>query len=105
MISVYRYDKTLHAGGWSRSETLQGQGVRDLTASLARHQEPCERGPYYLFHLILDGTVDQYAVVLDHLADTLDDVEVQVLRQPSQELLLGLLQLKREIIHLRKTLI
>jgi magnesium transporter len=80
-------------------------GVEQLRAFLTRHDAQASRGPDYLFHLILDATVDQYAPVLDHFDEALDHIELRVFRRPAQELLVTLLRLKREIIALRKTLI
>jgi magnesium transporter len=79
--------------------------VEGLRRLLAKHEVYADRGPDYLFHLILDTTVDDYAPVLDHLDDSLDEIEVEVMERPSRELLLKLLGLKRYIIRLRKTLI
>jgi magnesium transporter len=79
--------------------------VQQLQAFLTRHAAQTDRGPDYLFHLILDGTVDQFAPVLDRLDDTLDSLETRVVHNPSSSLLLILQRLKREIIRLRKILI
>ena len=77
-------------------------GVREF---LRRHDTHGQRGPDYLFHLILDSTVDQFALVVDHFNETLDDLEIEVIERPSQALFARLLRLKREIILLRKALI
>ncbi len=81
------------------------EGVEGLRAFLARHEGRADRGPDYLFHLILDAMVDEYAPVLDVIDDTLEGIEADVLARPSQAQLLRLLSLKREIIHVRKTLV
>lgn len=77
----------------------------EVTGFLSRHESQVERGPDFLFHLILDATVDQYAPVLDHVDDRLDAMELAVMQKPSQKLFLKLLHLKRKIITVRKTLI
>lgn len=77
-------------------------GLRDY---LARHEVQAARGPDYLFHLVLDATVDEYAPVLDRLEDELDTVEEKVFGRPSPAMLPRLLRLKRTIIGLRKSLI
>jgi magnesium transporter len=81
------------------------QAVEELHKYLKKHEAQAERGPDYLFHLILDAMVDQYAPVLDHLDEALDEIEVRVFARPTQRLLMRLLQLKREIVLMRKTLI
>jgi magnesium transporter len=79
--------------------------IDDVQDFLGRHAHQMERGPDYLFHLVLDGTVDEFAPVLDYLEDTLEGLETQIIHHPQQELYLRLLRIKREIILLRKTLI
>ena len=72
---------------------------------LHRHAEQAGRGPDYLFHLVLDQIVDDYAPEVDHLVTRLDEIEVQVFETPSQQLVAALVHLKRRVIALRKTLI
>jgi magnesium transporter len=79
--------------------------VAQLRAYLGKHEAQAERGSDYLFHLLLDASVDEYAPVLDRLDDTLDQVEEQVFGKPRPELLTQLLELKRGVIVLRKALI
>lgn len=76
--------------------------VRDY---LTRHPTQMQRGPDFVFHLILDITVDEFAPVLDHIEDTLEGLETKIIRHPKQEVYLRLLRMKREIVQLRKTLI
>jgi magnesium transporter len=79
--------------------------VDQCRAFLTRHSAQADRGPDYLFHIILDDTVNEYAIALDHFQEALDEAEAQVFEKPNQKLLFGLLQLKREIIVLRKSLV
>jgi magnesium transporter len=72
---------------------------------LQRHAEEGGRGPDYLFHLVLDGLVDEFAPEIDRLVLRLDEIEVVVFDRPSQQLLTDLIHLKRRVIALRKTLI
>jgi magnesium transporter len=81
------------------------QSIGQLREFLVKHAQQMERGPDYLFHLALDAMVDEYAPTLDRVTDRLDDVEDQVFGQPTRQLLANLLQLKRDIVALRKTLI
>src|SRR5262245_20388103 len=79
--------------------------VEQARAFLARHEAHAARGPDFLFHLILDQTVDQYAPVLDVVDDLLEQMERRVIQRPRPQLYIRLLRLKRQIILLRKTLI
>lgn len=77
-------------------------GVREHAG---RHDDAVRRGPDYLFHLILDATVDEYAPVVERLADRLDALETQLFRKPSPALLRRLIGIKRKVTFLRKTLV
>lgn len=79
--------------------------IDQLQKFLARHPAQSDRGPDYLFHLVLDGIIDQFAPVLDHIDDGLDDLEVRVIQSTDNRLFQSILRTKREIIVLRKTLI
>lgn len=79
--------------------------VDQVEAFVARHPAQCDRGPDYLFHLILDAIVDEYAPVLDHIDDSLDSLESRVILATDNRLFQSILRTKREVIVLRKTLI
>lgn len=79
--------------------------VQELRSHLSKHHDRAGRGPDYLFHLVLDAMVDQYAMILDRFSEALDVIEMQVFEQPSQRLLLSLLQYKQGVLSLRKTLV
>jgi magnesium transporter len=71
----------------------------------ARHDGCLGRGPDYLFHLVLDAMVDEYAPVVETLADRLDRIEGRIFTKPTRDLLARLLRLKRHVSFLRKTII
>jgi magnesium transporter len=79
--------------------------IGDVKNFCARHSGPAGRGPDYLFHLVLDASVDEYAPIVDRLADGLDAIEEGVFRGPNPQLMSRLLGLKRLIIAVRKSLI
>ena len=79
--------------------------VADVSNYVARHGECAKRGPDYVFHLILDAVVDEYAPVVERVADRLDKLESRVFRDPSPDAMARLLRLKRLVSGLRKTLI
>jgi magnesium transporter len=81
------------------------KSITDLRSYLQRHEAQAERGPDFLFHLVLDTTVDEYAPVLERMVELLDRYEAQVFRRPTPALLGRMLVLKRWVIALRKSLI
>lgn len=70
-----------------------------------RHAGCGERGPDYLFHLVLDAMVDEYAPVIERMADRLDRVEHALFTRPGPDQLRRLIRMKRAIAFLRKTLV
>jgi len=79
--------------------------VVDGQKFLQRHGANLGRGPDYVFHLILDGIVDDYTPVVESIADQLDRLENRMFRSPAPQILSRLLKLKRRVTFLRKTLI
>ncbi len=79
--------------------------IDEVSAHLAKHGEKVRRGPDYLFHLILDAMVDDYAAVVDRISKALDGLERGVFRDPVPQQLARMLRLKRIVSKLRKTLI
>jgi magnesium transporter len=79
--------------------------VDEVRAFVDRHGNTARRGPDYLFHLILDAQVDEYAPVVERVASQLDRLEARLFKDPSPRVLSRILRLKRLVVGLRKTLI
>lgn len=79
--------------------------VTETLAFLDRHGDSIHRGPDYIFHLVLDAMVDDYAPVVDRISSRLDALEVRVFRDPSPRVLANMVRLKRLVGAMRKTLI
>jgi magnesium transporter len=60
------------------------------------------KGPDYLFHLIIDAVVDAYSPVLDRLDLAVDQLEDEVFRAPSQRTMTRVLQIKKDIMTMRR---
>lgn len=59
-------------------------------------------GPDYLCLNVLDAIVDSYLPILDHMADLMDELEGEVVDQPSRTILSKIHRARRTILHLRK---
>lgn len=81
------------------------KAVNDVQNYVQRHHDSAGRGPDYLFHLILDALVDQYAPVVEAISDRLDQIETYLFHKPQPRLLRKLISMKRQVSLLRKTLI
>ena len=64
----------------------------------------CRRGPAFLCHQILDQIVDFYSPVLDDFDDRIDRLEQEIfsLKQPNNEILSQIMELKRSVLRLRR---
>jgi magnesium transporter len=79
--------------------------IDSVRGYLDRHGQTAGRGPDYVFHLVLDAMVDEYAPVVDRVAARLDALEARLFEDPSPKVLARLLRLKRLVAGMRKTLI
>ena len=64
----------------------------------------CQRGTAFLLHQILDQVVDYYSPVLDDFDDRIDRLEADIfaLKQPNNEILSQIMDLKRSVLRLRR---
>ena len=60
------------------------------------------RGPDYLFHLIIDEVVDSYTPFLDSIDAAAESLEDEVFQEPTQSTMMRILQLKKNIITVRR---
>ncbi|MFH1721854.1 MAG: magnesium/cobalt transporter CorA [Candidatus Altiarchaeota archaeon] len=60
-------------------------------------------GPDYLTYALLDAVVDSYFVILENLGEHIEDLEDELITDPSQETLHEIHALKREMLYLRKS--
>ncbi len=61
--------------------------------------------PDQILYRICDGVVDSYLPLLDKTDDIIDELEEQVLRDPTPEVLSRIFQTKRSLIELRRILV
>jgi magnesium transporter len=77
------------------------EGVRERIRSgrgRIRH-----RGADYLAYALLDAVVDNYFVILETIGGQLEDIEDELIEDPSGDILQTVYQMKRELIFLRKS--
>jgi len=60
------------------------------------------RAPDRLAYALLDSLVDNYKPALDELSLEIAELEQQALQHPSQKMLNKILQIKKEVLHLRQ---
>ncbi|MBU0666211.1 MAG: magnesium/cobalt transporter CorA [Nanoarchaeota archaeon] len=76
-----------------------------LKQNNARLEALFKKGLDFLFHDLLDQEIDNYFPVLETIDDQLEKIEEEVTKKPKPELLNKILQLKRQIIFIKKTAI
>jgi len=59
-------------------------------------------GADYLFYALMDAVVDYYFNILEKIGDKVERIEEEIINEPKRESLIGLYNLKREVIYLRK---
>jgi magnesium transporter len=61
------------------------------------------RGPDFVLWALLDAIVDDYFPAIDRLGDEIDDLQDEVIRRPSPDVLQHVFQLKRELLTMRRS--
>jgi magnesium transporter len=67
------------------------------------HSRLYERGADYLAYSLLDTVVDQYFVILEALGELIEDIEDEVVSNPTPTTLQSIYELKQELIFLRRS--
>ena len=67
-----------------------------------RDERLMSRGVDFLFHALIDTTVDNYNTTLDILEYEVDQIEDDVLGAPNEETLKSIFTLRRDIVHLKR---
>lgn len=71
--------------------------LRSVSSKARRH------GTDYLFYLIIDAIVDNYFFVLEKIGEKLEELEEQLLAEPSKQDLKNIHKLRRDMIVMRKS--
>ena len=61
-------------------------------------------GPDYLVYSLMDVVIDNYYPILEKLGDSLDDLQDELISNPTREALNRLLQKKKDLVLLRRTI-
>jgi magnesium transporter len=88
--------------------TIHEKPIDPIEQLLARAQGNSPfmaRGADFLTHTILDVVVDQLLPAAEEMDEKLDDLERSILEDPDKELLSEVLQLKRNILRLRRSIL
>src|SRR5215813_4376547 len=80
------------------------RSIKNVKQLLRTSPIACQRGPAFLLHQILDQVVDYYSPVLDDFDDRIDRLEAEIftLKQPNNQILSEIMDLKRSVLRLRR---
>jgi magnesium transporter len=78
------------------------RSINNAQQLLSKNPKALARGPDFLFHIIIDELVDNYTPILDQLDALMDDMEREVFHEPTQETMIRILQMRRNITTLRR---
>jgi magnesium transporter len=78
------------------------RSIENVMLHCEKNPGTLKRGPDYLFHLIIDNIVDNYSPILDSLDDAIESMEDEVFQSPGQRCMERILQLKKNIMTIRR---
>lgn len=82
--------------------TVPLRSVQATEEQCRRSSVHVARAPDRVAHALLDALVENYKPALEELALEISELEDEVLRDPSKETMNRILQVKKEVIHLRQ---
>lgn len=66
-------------------------------------EELLKKGNDFLMHKLLDAEIDNFMPILEKIDDQIENLEEEVTRDPRQKLLTEVMDLKRQIVQIKKT--
>ncbi len=88
----------------THSDSADWQSFNDIERTVATDMESARQGPPFLLHVILDHFVDHKFIAIEALEDDLDAAEEAIMVKPSGFDPARLLDLRRSLLNLRKSL-
>lgn len=76
--------------------------ITEVRNRIARDDRLIRNGTDFLCHAIIDHLVDEYFPFFDYLDDEIEELEDRVLEKPEPEILARILELKHEVMFLRR---
>ncbi|MGA9117138.1 MAG: magnesium/cobalt transporter CorA [Bacteroidota bacterium] len=76
--------------------------VVSAVQACAKNPQALGKGPDFLFHMIIDDIVNSYNPILDALDEDIDALEERVLQAPGQDVMFSILELKKNIMTVRR---
>ena len=88
----------------SFQEGLEGDVFEQVRVHLANGKSRLRlAGPDLLLHALLDVIVDNYFLVLERLAERIDDIEDELIKKPTTATVQAIYRMKRQMLFLQKS--
>jgi magnesium transporter len=87
------------------SHLVESRSVRLMREKVERNPEILGRGVDFLLHAILDAQVDNFMPIVDRFDAEIDRLEEEILERPREALLGEILQLRRQIANMRRSMV
>jgi magnesium transporter len=82
--------------------TIHRRPLRALEELRARYDEHPLRGEQFLVYKILDAMTSTFFPVLTRIDDDIDEIEAQIIAEPSEEILKRIFSIKRDLVAMRR---
>ncbi len=102
-ISSEQFSLVLGSNFLITFQEIQGDVFRTVRERIRKSKTRIRKaGCDYLAYALIDAIVDHYFVILEALGDKIEDIETQLLDNPTRDTLEIIHEMKREMIYLRK---
>jgi len=102
-ISSEQFSLVLGSNFLLTFQEIQGDVFRAVRERIRKSKTRIRKaGCDYLAYALIDAIVDHYFVILEALGDKIEDIETQLLDNPTHDTLEIIHEMKREMIYLRK---
>ncbi|MFC1928810.1 magnesium/cobalt transporter CorA [Chloroflexota bacterium] len=78
--------------------------VKEVQQMVEKDSRPMKRGADFLAHAIIDAFVDNVMPTIDRMSDFAEEIEEEVIRRPQQNILDGILKLKRSALRVHRVM-
>lgn len=78
------------------------KSISNLSLRLRQNPMFLDKGSDFLLHAIIDGVVDSYLPMLEEIDNKIEQVEDEILTNPSQKAISEIFSVKKEILAIRK---
>jgi magnesium transporter len=76
--------------------------IHNLLRRCNQNPNLLSKGPDFVLHALVDTIVDNYSPILDSIENQIDDVEDEILKNPTRDTMAKIFKIKKDILFMRK---